>query len=316
VDMAALRRLFDLQSGVVNRRQLLELGARDHDIRRWVRQRRLVRVHTGVYVNHTGPLTWINRAWAAVLFHEPAALCDRSALDLAGPVVQVAIEHPRNAASLPGVRLHRLSDLDRKVLWNRTPPRLRVEEAALDVAVQAERPVDAVAVLADLCRRRRTTPQKLLAASELRPRLRHSRELQDALVGIGRGVESALEHAYLTRVEQRHGLPRGRRQVRHKTAAGVVYRDVLHEDYGIIVELDGHLWHSDARVRWSDMTRDLEAAATGRLTVRLGWRHAYDEACQTAARMADLFTTRGWAGRPRRCSRYCTLSGGSQSLGG
>jgi hypothetical protein len=316
MDTSALRQLFDIQAGVVSRRQLLELGAGDQDVRRWVRQRRLVRVHTGVYVNHTGPLTWVNRAWAAVLFHEPAALCDRSALDLAGPVIHVAIEHPRTGTGLPGVRLHRLTGLDRKVLWNRTPPRLRVEEAALDVASQEERPVDAVAVLADLCRRRRTTPQKLLVTLEGRRRLRHGKELRDALAGIGEGVQSALEHAYLTRVERRHGLPQGRRQVRHTTASGVVYRDILHDDLGIIVELDGHLWHSDAGVRWRDMTRDLEAAVAGRLTVRLGWRHAYDEACQTAARMADLFTTRGWGGRPRRCSRYCTLSGGSQSLGG
>ena len=43
-----------VQDGVVSRRQLRELGARDHDIVRLVRRRDLVAVHPGVYVAHTG----------------------------------------------------------------------------------------------------------------------------------------------------------------------------------------------------------------------------------------------------------------------
>ena len=43
-------------------------------------------VHPGVYVNHTGELTWLQRAWAAVLFAWPAALSHDSALRAAdGP---------------------------------------------------------------------------------------------------------------------------------------------------------------------------------------------------------------------------------------
>jgi hypothetical protein len=55
-----LRTLLDLQAGVVSRRQLIELGCADHDIRRMLRRRELARVHDGVYIHHTGPPTSTN----------------------------------------------------------------------------------------------------------------------------------------------------------------------------------------------------------------------------------------------------------------
>ena len=41
--------------------------------------RELVEVLRGVYVEHTGPPSWQQRAWAAVLRAWPAALADQSA---------------------------------------------------------------------------------------------------------------------------------------------------------------------------------------------------------------------------------------------
>src|SRR5688500_4325401 len=74
------------QSGVISRRQALERGLAAHDIRRLLRRREWAKVHHGVYVEHTGPLTWTQRAWAAVLACEPAVLAGRSALRAAqGP---------------------------------------------------------------------------------------------------------------------------------------------------------------------------------------------------------------------------------------
>lgn len=57
-----LARTLEAQDGVISRRQLLALGATKSDIDRMVRRRELARVHTGVYVHHTGPLTWRQRA--------------------------------------------------------------------------------------------------------------------------------------------------------------------------------------------------------------------------------------------------------------
>jgi hypothetical protein len=59
---------------VVSRMQLVGLGLGDNDVRRMVRRKELVRVHRGVFLDHTGAPTWSQRAWAACLFYEPAAL--------------------------------------------------------------------------------------------------------------------------------------------------------------------------------------------------------------------------------------------------
>ena len=77
----AVEELLAVQAGVLSRRQLLALGLADHDIARMLRRRIWATVHEGVYVKHTGEHTWLQRAWAAVLFSWPAALSHGSALE-------------------------------------------------------------------------------------------------------------------------------------------------------------------------------------------------------------------------------------------
>ncbi|WP_228551872.1 type IV toxin-antitoxin system AbiEi family antitoxin domain-containing protein [Mumia zhuanghuii] len=60
--MNTVAELLDTQCGVVARRQLRERGLGSHDVRRLIRRRELVRLLPGVYVNHTGSPTWIQRA--------------------------------------------------------------------------------------------------------------------------------------------------------------------------------------------------------------------------------------------------------------
>ncbi|MFD4325120.1 hypothetical protein ACFWQC_10825 [Nocardioides sp. NPDC058538] len=55
-----------MQDGVATDAQLTAGGLTRIDIERSVRRNELRRVHPRVYVNHTGPLTWEQRAWAAV----------------------------------------------------------------------------------------------------------------------------------------------------------------------------------------------------------------------------------------------------------
>ena len=61
-----------------------------------------------------------------------------------------------------GVRIHHLVNLEERVLWNVSPPRMRYDEAALDVACRAASELDAIAALANACQSRRTTAQRLL----------------------------------------------------------------------------------------------------------------------------------------------------------
>lgn len=302
------RDLFDHQAGVVARHQLVALGAGEHDLRRWLRRRELVVVHPGVYVNHTGPLTWTNRAWAGVLRYWPAALSHESVVHAAGEVIHVAVDAGRSPGRTVGIRIHRLQELQERVQWNLGPPRVRLDDAVLSLCSEAGSRVDALAIASDACRRRRTTPERLLGELDRRPRLQHRAWLRSVLVETAEGVQSPLESSYLRRVERAHGLPRGRRQLRDGTRRGVVYRDIAYEAQRLFVELDGRIGHELSRERWNDMDRDLEAATGDRLTVRIGWRHAEDRPCETAGRLALVLRVRGWRGLPRRCGPDCRIS--------
>ncbi len=302
-----LRDLRDFQSGVLARRQLLGAGARDHDLRRWVRRRELTRVHEGVYVDHTGPLTWVNRCWVAVLLYWPAALSHDSVVHRAGDPIHVAVADDRNVARRPGIAVHLLSRLDERVQWNLGPPRVRLEDAVLMMCAAQPSRVDALALAADVCTRRRTTPERLLTELDRQRHLRHRAWLASVLDETAEGVRSALESSYLRRVERAHGLPRGTRQLRQRTPRGVVFRDIVYERFGVAVELDGRVGHELSRDRWADMDRDLDAVVSGLTTIRLGWRHTEEHPCRTARRVASVLVRRGWPGGLHPCAASCSV---------
>lgn len=136
-------------------------------------------VHQGVYVDHTGPLTWLQRAWAAVLLAWPAALSHGSAVRAAdGPgrrghdaeTIHVAVSAERRVTPAAGVEVHRVTGLEDRVLWNTSPPRMRIEEAVVDLAAEARSELDALALVADAVQSRRTTAARLLATLEDRSR--------------------------------------------------------------------------------------------------------------------------------------------------
>ena len=292
------------QSGVISRRQALDAGLQHHQVRRLLRRNEWARVHHGVYVNHTGPLTWLQRAWAAVLYAAPAALCFESALSIDGPLIHVGVSRYRSKLVEPeGVRIHHLDHLDERALWNVGPPRLRYEEATLDIATRATG-FDAIAVLADACQSRRTTAHRLLQALDARQRVRRRRWLRAVLVDIAEGTCSVLEHGYLDRVERAHGLPRAARQVRSTASVGVSYRDT---EYGerLVIELDGRLFHDSASARSKDFERDLDAAVDGRSTIRLTYRQVFDRACQTAAKIAQVMRQHGIDANGHACGPGC-----------
>jgi len=245
------------QNGVVARWQLLEAGHDDTFIEGMLRRREWARIHPGVYVDHTGTPTWRQRTWAAVLHYWPAALSHGSALgppdpgrripgvdhDDYRPMIDVAVEHPRKVVPVPGVRVHRVRGLSERVAWNVGPPRVRPEHAILDDAARCSSRVDALARITDVCRSRRTPPERVLAALRGRVRLRHRSWLIAALGDVLEGALSVLEGGYLRKVERAHGLPPGQRQRKDRTEKGVVYRDVRYPGQRVVVELDGRLGH-------------------------------------------------------------------------
>lgn len=325
LDLGRLRRLLADQDGVVARRQILAVGGDDNDIERLVRRRLLVRVWEGVYVDHTGVMSWRQIAWAAVLVCWPAALSHESALAVTsldrleqgrpvrpGEVVHVAVDASRRVTPRPGVVVHRVADLDARALWNLGPPRIRHDEALLDAAAMCTRPVDALALVAEACQQGRTTPARVASALSGRARLRHGRWLRSVVEDVAAGVRSVLEHGYLVRVERAHGLPAGRRQARSRSAAGVViYRDVDYSPYRTVVELDGRLGHEASTNRWADLARDLDAQAGGAVTLRLTWPQVFDSPCRTAEAVGRVLASRGWGGSPVGCGPKCLLDGKS-----
>ncbi len=307
MDLIDLRDLTEHQSGILSRTQVLERASAS-DLKRWLRRRELVPVHDGVYVNHTGPLSWSSRAWAGVQRYWPAALALDSAIHLAGDPVHVAVAENRTfRRSVAGVRLHRLTDLEARIQWNRSPPRQRYDDALLSVCGRTASRERALDLVSEACRSRRTTPLRLREELASRGNLADRGWLLGVLDDAAEGVQSVLESAYLRRVERAHGLPRAERQLRGNASGKVVWRDSLYRAFHVVVELDGRLGHDTGAERWDDMDRDLDAALETLLTIRLGWRHAEIEPCRTAQRLGQLFNHRGWAGRPRRCSRECAV---------
>lgn len=303
------------QDGVISRRQVLTCGSDDNDIERRIRRREWARVHAGVFVDHTGPPTWQQRAWAAVLFHWPAALAGSSALRADGltrhsdekDAIEVAVAAGRNLDSPDGVRSSTVTGFDDVARCNKSPPRVSVEHAILTLASRATTEDAAVAAVADVCQSRRTAPARLVEALDVMRRLPRRRLLRSILADVAEGAYSALERRYLIHVERPHALPTGRRQRRVRPGRTTAYRDVDYLGLGMVVELDGRLGHEEASDRWADLDRDLDSVLAGDLTVRVGWKQAL-EPCRLAVGLARLLQARGWTGVPAPCGPECPVN--------
>jgi very-short-patch-repair endonuclease len=296
------------RDGVVARAELMAAGLTRPDIDRLLRRRSLARVHRRVYVDHTGPLTYDQRLWAAVLAVAPAVVCGRTVLD-ADPkakVIHVAVDASRPVASPDGVRVHRVRGLDAVAQWRAAPPRMRREDAVLMLVDGAETELDVVRLLTDAARDRAIGVARLRQAEQRRRRLRRRAFVTAVLDDVAGGAESVLEHAYLARVERAHGLPRPSRQVRRRAPGGNEYRDVEYEEHGLVVELDGRL-HDSFDAKGRDAQRDLADQVDRRDVVRLRWRQVVGAPGATAASLAILLQQRGWSGRPTPCGPSCRV---------
>jgi hypothetical protein len=301
------------QAGAFTRAQANACGVSDRSLAARCQAGRIQRLYHGVYVDFSGPVPWETRLWAAWLGYGPdAALAGETALRRHGldgewgDVVRLEIPHHRRLRSQPGIVLSRCREFDGRVLWSREPPTVRLEVAVLTVASRRSGPDDAVALVLDACRQRRTTPQRLLAELDRLRQLPRRGLVAQVLRDAAGGVESFLELTYLRKVERAHGLPAGVRQVRVSDDHCTVYRDVEYEDYGLAVELDGRAGHEDVRSRWRDMARDNAALMAAKPTLRFGYQLVSDP-CTAAAQVATVLRARGWRDLPIPCGPTCSL---------
>lgn len=300
-----------MQDGVASHAQLTAGGLRKADIERRLRRRELRRVHPRVYVDHAGPMSWTQRAWAAVLYAEPAYLCWTSVEEPRGrddgAPIHVAIDHSRRIRPQDGIIIHRMAGLEQRA-YGGTPPRLAVEDNALAMAHVATKEIDAIARLAEVASRTYVTPDSLRAALDRYPSIRRRALLAGLIDDLEAGTHSVLEHGYLTKVERAHGLPAGARQVLRSGPAGTQFRDVDYAAYQLVVELDGALGHDS----WRDQARDADRAlddlaAAGSLTARLRFHQVFDTPCQTATRIARILRRNGWTGVMKACGEECRM---------
>ncbi|RZT13388.1 putative AbiEi antitoxin of type IV toxin-antitoxin system [Kribbella sp. VKM Ac-2569] len=304
------------QLGAFSRAQANASGMSDRSLAARSRAGRIQRLYRGAYVHFSGPVPWETRLWAAWLAYGPeAALAGETALRQYGidraqsEVIQLEIPHRRRLRGEAGVVITRTRDFADRVLGSREPPMVRLEVAVLTVASRRSRPDDAAALVLDVCRQRRTTPQRLLAELARMQQLPRHGLLVQVLRDAADGVQSFLELFYLRKVERAHGLPAARRQVRVAGEDGVVYRDTEY-DYDLIVELDGRTGHEDARSRWRDMTRDNTALMAAKATLRFGYQIVSDP-CGAAVQVATVLRARGWPGLPTACGPECPIGLGN-----
>lgn len=302
------------QDGVVSRAQVLASGLTDSDIARKVRRREWARLFAGVYVDHTGTPSWEQLAWGSTLLHAPAALDSWSALRASGLTlaaghddISLVVAAHRRVDDPPGVRTRRTRAWHRVTQLHLSPPRVRLETAALTAASEAKTEDAAVGLLADVVQQRRTTAERLRIALDESLRLSRRSLLADVLTDVTSGALSPLERRYLRDVERAHGLPHGHRQRRVRSGDRLQIRDVDYTAFGIDVELDGRLGHEMAQDRWEDLDRDLRSLVSGTITVRAGWGQVL-KPCRLAAVVAAVLNARGWSGRPLRCGAECELS--------
>jgi predicted transcriptional regulator of viral defense system/very-short-patch-repair endonuclease len=298
--------LAQAQSGVITLGQAADLGVGPWAARR-LANTHWQRVAPGVFYLGLGAPPWLAQAWAGLLIGGPQArIAGASAAHLHGlereppPTIEVLVPLNRQLRDRwPWIfRRERPGARDPRSVG--VLSRTTVEDTVLDLVDRATTAGEVQGLIASAVQQRRTTVVRLRRAAANRGRLRHRRLVDALLDDVAVGAETPLEIAYLHKVERAHDLPRGVRQHRARHSAAV--RDVVYEEFALVVELDGRMGHEGAG-RFRDLERDNAAAVAGELTLRYGWHDVEDRACVVAFQLAAVLARRGWDAEPRRCGR-------------
>ena len=106
-------------------------------------------------------------------------------------------------------------------------------------------------------------------------------------------------------MERAHGLPKGQRQ---QSRSGLPFQtDVDYKEFGLIVELDGHVDH-EGFGRFRDMDRDNRHALVHALTLRYGSYDLASRPCGVAFQVYRALAERGYLEVFLRCRRCSTAS--------
>ncbi len=254
------------------------------------------KVVPGICSTHAEP-PWLGVAWAGILQTADGVLGGRAAGHLYGictePTVIEVWSPTRRRGSDARWRFRRGV---RQSFGD--PPKTRIERTALDIC-QDETAAGIVTVLAKAVGSRRTTAERLRAAALGTVTLGNRGLVLDILVDISDGVESPLELHYVKYVERAHNLPSATRQI---SISKGTRSDAGYPQYGLIVELDGQVWH-EGPAAWADMARDNCHGLLFFTTLRFGWHAVVSDPCAVASQVAEALRQGGWQSTVGRCPR-------------
>lgn len=297
----AAHQLAARQSGIVSRRQVYALGVTRSQVRADVRARRWRKVGRQTLAVHTGPLGERAMEWVAVLEAGPRACLDGASSLVASGLKgfrpdAIRVSVPRGAlvvrvrgADVRQTRRWRREDLAPEGIPRTVPP-----VAAIRAALWLPTLRQAALVLTMTVQQGLATPQQLAEAMLRVRRDRRRRFVHEVLLDLMGGVES-LGELDVARECRRRGLPEPTRQVVRRGRGRRYHLDVLWEEWGVVVEVDGihHAWAEhlvDDALRQNDLM--LEGYVVLRLPL-LGLRAAPDDFFDQVA--AALLSS-GWPG--------------------
>jgi very-short-patch-repair endonuclease len=183
------------------------------------------------------------------------------------PLIHLAVPKSVTPHQCRGVRVHETRRYREEDVLRVDIPRMRPATAAVHAALWAPSNGEAALFVIAAVQQRLTTPCELAEAVERVRRDPRRNLLRGLLRDVAGGVESFDERAF-ARLCRKRGLPEPSRQVLCVAANGRVYFDVMWEQYGVIVEIDG-IQHLDAAQVVRDALKQNMAAIEGALVLRV-----------------------------------------------
>lgn len=299
---ARVRRLADVQGGVLHRRQLYAAGITRSQLRAELKAERWRSWGRQTIAVHTGALSQLALFQRAVFeTGADAALDGVSALAAAGlenfesSLVHLSVSKSTTYRRPRGVRVHETRRRRDDDVLGTSPPRVRAEVAAIRAALWATTSRQAALILMMAVQQRICTPAGLQAAFVLVKRDQRRRFIAGVLADVAAGAQSMGELDF-ARMCRSRGLPEPDRQVRRKLASGRVFLDVYWERYGVVVEIEG-LHHLLPDVAIADSLRQNRLTIDNDKLLRIpviGLRIAADEFLE---QVEQLLSANGWQRR-------------------
>ena len=259
--------------------------------------------HPQVVVLHNGPLPQAQQIWVAALAAPSgSALWGSTAAGLDGfrdqvedTLVHVVLPVGSRRLPIPWVQSHWSAQLGPSDVHPLAQPRrTRLPRSLLDVASDARDGRRAAGVLFAGAQQRLVTPDMLTQALDRRGPCRHRALILETIEDIEGGIHSVPEHDF-DQIVRRRGLPTPTRQVVRRRPNGRYYLDVLWEEFGLAVEIDGS--HHRTAAQWDDdLDRTAVVVAGGLRQIRFSSFAVRRRAERVGDLMVLALQSGGWAG--------------------